>query len=95
MAHEDINIDHLADLCRIELSAEEKELFRQQLDTMLTYLEQLNEVDIKDAKPTIHPVGVNNVLRPDIPLESFSPEIALQNAPKTKENQIVVPKIVE
>ena len=95
MAHEDINIDHLAELCRIELSPEEKELFRHQLDTMLTYLEQLNDVDIDNTEPTIHPVGGNNALRKDIPQKSFSPETALKNAPKTKENQIVVPKIVE
>ena len=95
MAHEKIDIDHLAELCRIDLTAEEKSIFLDQLDTMLTYLEQLNEVDISDIPATIHSTSGSNYLRSDEPGDSFSRDVALMNAPKTKDNQLVVPKIVE
>lgn len=95
MAHEQINIDHIAELCRIELTPEEKQIFKGQIDTMLTYLEQLGEVDISKVDATIHPTGGKNILRSDNPQPSFSVNEALMNAPEVKDEQIVVPKIVE
>lgn len=95
MAHESIDVDHLAELCRIELSEEEKKVFTQQLDTLLEYLQQLNEVNVDHTAPTLHPTEHNNPLREDIPGENLPVEAVLRNAPVSKSNQIVVPRIVE
>jgi aspartyl-tRNA(Asn)/glutamyl-tRNA(Gln) amidotransferase subunit C len=92
---EPIDIDHIANLCRIELNEKECATIVQQLETMLSYLEQLNEVDVEQTEPTLHALEQMDVLRSDEPGENLSLGEALQNAPERKNNQIVVPRIVE
>ncbi|MDR1435170.1 MAG: Asp-tRNA(Asn)/Glu-tRNA(Gln) amidotransferase subunit GatC [Puniceicoccales bacterium] len=95
MTPEHIDIDHIAMLCRIALTDEERKTIPGQLDTMLAYMRQLEEVDIQDVEPTLHALEISNVLRADEPGENFSVESALMNAPKRENNQIIVPRIVE
>ncbi|MDR1366690.1 MAG: Asp-tRNA(Asn)/Glu-tRNA(Gln) amidotransferase subunit GatC [Puniceicoccales bacterium] len=95
MTAEHINIDHIAMLCRITISDEERRTLPEQIDTMLARIQQLEEVDIRDVKPTLHALEISNVLRTDKPGENFSIETALMNAPEQKNNQIIVPRIVE
>jgi aspartyl-tRNA(Asn)/glutamyl-tRNA(Gln) amidotransferase subunit C len=95
MTLEHVDIDHIAMLCRIALTDEERKTIPGQLDTMIAYVQQLNEVDIQNVEPTLHTPELSNVLRADKPGENFSVESALMNAPKQENNQIVVPRIVE
>ncbi|MDR1906890.1 MAG: Asp-tRNA(Asn)/Glu-tRNA(Gln) amidotransferase subunit GatC [Puniceicoccales bacterium] len=95
MTAEHIDIDHIAMLCRIALTDEERKTLPGQIDTMLAYMQQLKEVDVRGVEPTLHPLEMSNVLRMDKPGENFSVETALMNAPEQKNNQIVVPRIVE
>jgi aspartyl-tRNA(Asn)/glutamyl-tRNA(Gln) amidotransferase subunit C len=95
MTLEHIDIDHIAKLCRLALTDGEQKTLPGQLDTMLAYVQQLKEVDVEGVEPTLHPFEESNVLRTDDPGESFSVETALSNAPEQKDNQIVVPRIVE
>ncbi|MDR1591146.1 MAG: Asp-tRNA(Asn)/Glu-tRNA(Gln) amidotransferase subunit GatC [Puniceicoccales bacterium] len=95
MTLEHIDIDHIAKLCRLALTDEEQKTLPGQLDTMLAHLQQLKEVDVNGVEPTLHPFEESNVLRTDDPGENFSVETALMNAPEQKNNQIVVPRIVE
>jgi aspartyl-tRNA(Asn)/glutamyl-tRNA(Gln) amidotransferase subunit C len=95
MTAEHIDIDHIAMLCRIAFSVEERKMLPGQIDAVLTYVQQLKVVDTQDVEPTLHALEVSNALRADKPGENFSVEIALMNAPEQKNNQIVVPRIVE
>ncbi|MDR3317764.1 MAG: Asp-tRNA(Asn)/Glu-tRNA(Gln) amidotransferase subunit GatC [Puniceicoccales bacterium] len=95
MTDEHIDIDHIAMLCRIALTEEERKTIPGQLDTMLAYMQQLNEVDIQNVEPTLHALAINNVLREDQPGDNFSVEAALMNVPEQRNNQIIVPRIVE
>jgi aspartyl-tRNA(Asn)/glutamyl-tRNA(Gln) amidotransferase subunit C len=95
MTKEHIDIDHIAALCRIALTEEERQTFSQQLDTMIAHLDQLKTVDVEGCKPTVHALDLHNVLRPDEGEESFPVGVALMNAPEQKNNQIIVPRIVE
>jgi aspartyl-tRNA(Asn)/glutamyl-tRNA(Gln) amidotransferase subunit C len=95
MTAEHIDIDHIAMLCRIALSDGERKMLPGQIDAMLAYVQQLKIVDVQDVGPTLHALEVSNVLRADRPGENFSVETALMNAPEQKNNQIVVPRIVE
>jgi aspartyl-tRNA(Asn)/glutamyl-tRNA(Gln) amidotransferase subunit C len=95
MTAEHIDIDHIALLCRIALSDEERKTLPDQIDTMLAYAQKLKEVDIQGIEPTLHALELNNVLRADKPGENFSVEAALMNAPEQKNDQIVVLRIVE
>ncbi|MDR2200858.1 MAG: Asp-tRNA(Asn)/Glu-tRNA(Gln) amidotransferase subunit GatC [Puniceicoccales bacterium] len=95
MTKEHIDIDHIAALCRIALTDEERKTFSQQLDTMIAYLDQLKTVDIGDCEPMVQALDLHNVLRADEGEVSFPVEVALMNAPEKKNNQILVPRIVE
>ena len=58
-------IKHLAELARLSLTPEEEEKFRGQLDSILEYISQLNEVDTKNIEPTAQVSGLTDVWRSD------------------------------
>ncbi len=90
-----ISIDHIARLARLSLSDEEKELFGGQLDSILSYMDKLNELDTKDIGPTSHVLDIHNVTRDDVPVPSLDRDDALFNAPDKSEKFYRVPKIIE
>ena len=92
---EDLKLDHVANLARINLTPEEKERYSAQLGDVLRYIEQLNEVNVEGVEPTAHAFPVVNVWAEDIPEPGLSVEDALRNAPEKRDNMIVVPKVVE
>jgi aspartyl-tRNA(Asn)/glutamyl-tRNA(Gln) amidotransferase subunit C len=92
---DDLKLDHVANLARIELTAEEKSRFASQLGDVLAYIAQLNEVDVSRVEPTAHAFPVVNVWAADVPQPGLSVEEALRNAPQARDNMFVVPKVVE
>ena len=90
-----MDIDYVSNLARIELSEKEKEKFRGQLGDVLKYFEKLQEVDVEGVEPTAHAFPRYNVLDKDLAKKPFSVDLALQNAPKSRNEQILVPKVVE
>lgn len=90
-----ISIEHLSRLARLSLSDTEKELFGSQLESILTYMEKLNELDTRDVEPTSHVLSLNNIVREDRPGVSLDREDALTNAPDHTEKFYRVPKIIE
>ncbi len=91
----DLNIDHVANLARIELSPEEKIKFAQQLGEVLHHIEQLSKVDVSGVEPTAHAYPVFNVWAEDVPQPGLPVEEALRNAPAQRNHMIAVPKVVE
>jgi aspartyl-tRNA(Asn)/glutamyl-tRNA(Gln) amidotransferase subunit C len=92
---DDLKLDPVAALARIDLTAEEKTRFATQLGDVLAYVAQLNEVDVSGVEPTAHAFPVVNVWAEDIPEPGLTVEEALGNAPETRDNMFVVPKVVE
>jgi aspartyl-tRNA(Asn)/glutamyl-tRNA(Gln) amidotransferase subunit C len=90
-----MDVSYVANLARIELTDEETTLFQGQLDQVLEYVEQLNELDVSDVQPTAHAVPLVNVLRADVPGVSLDNDIVTANAPASRDGQILVPKINE
>lgn len=90
-----IEIDHVALLARISLTGDEKEKFGSQLNTILAYIEKLNELDTSDIPPTSHVIDMKNVMREDIIKPSISKEKILSNAPDRVDNLYRVPKIID
>ena len=88
-------VDHVAKLARLELSDKEKDMFAGQLSNILTYVEQLNELDTKGVEPTSHVLDISNVMREDVPEASLPQERALANAPDKAAGHYRVPKIIE
>jgi aspartyl-tRNA(Asn)/glutamyl-tRNA(Gln) amidotransferase subunit C len=92
---DDLQLDHVANLARIDLTPEEKARFATQLASVLAYIAQLNEVDVSGVEPTAHAFPVVNVWAEDVPEAGLSVEDALRNAPEKRDNMFVVPIVVE
>jgi len=91
----EIDIDYVAKLARIELSDEEKQKFSKQLAQILEYFQKLSKIDVSNVEPSAHAHAVYNVWREDVEGAPISVEDALLNAPAKRDNQIIVPKVVD
>ncbi len=60
-----VEVDKIAKLSRLDLSAKEKELYASQLSKVLDYVEKLNEVDTENVETTAQVTGLENVYRED------------------------------
>ncbi|HEX5531587.1 MAG TPA: Asp-tRNA(Asn)/Glu-tRNA(Gln) amidotransferase subunit GatC [Methylomirabilota bacterium] len=88
-------VDHVARLARLELSAADKERMRSELDGILSYIDKLRALDTRDVEPTSHAVPVTNVMRDDVERPSLPQEDMLANAPDRHRDMFRVPKIIE
>ncbi len=91
----EVDIDKLSMLARIQLSEEEKEAYSAQLSDILGFFQKLQEVDVEGIPPMAHPFEVEASLREDVSTQPWEPARSLSNAPAVRENQVVVPKVVE
>ena len=88
-------VGHVAKLAKLSISDEEKEKIALQMEKILTYVDQLNELDTGGIVPTSHAVLLENVFRKDEVQSSLPVETALQNAPKQEKSFFKVPKVIE
>ena len=89
------DVEHVARLARLELSAAEKERMRRELDGILSYIDKLRALDTREVEPTSHAVPVTNVMRDDVERPSLPQEDMLANAPDRHRDMFRVPKIIE
>ncbi len=89
-----IDVRHIANLARLELSDEEVAGFQPQLDAILGYVESLSVLDVSGIEPTAHPIVVAAPMRDDTPSDSLPAEALLRNAPDHAQGQVRVPKVV-
>ena len=68
MAHTitDETIEYVGILAKLRLSGEEKENAKADMETMLDYIDILNELDTDGAEPMSHVFPVHNVFREDV-----------------------------
>ena len=90
-----MNVAYIARLASLELSDREKELFQAQLDQVLAYVDQLNEVELPETISETNRGVLLSELREDVATESISHEEVIQNAPASTEGCIRVPKIID
>ncbi len=90
-----MDIEKVARLARLELSEEDREIFGNQLEQVLTYMEQLNRLDTTGVDPTSHAIPIYNVFREDEVKPSVSQEEVLAIAPDGEEGHFKVPRIIE
>ena len=88
-------VEHIAQLARLELTTAEKELYRQQLSAILDYAAKLQALDTSGIPPTASVLPPRSVLRPDEPRTSLPVEDVLRNASQTEDNQFRVPPVLE
>ncbi|HYM68347.1 MAG TPA: Asp-tRNA(Asn)/Glu-tRNA(Gln) amidotransferase subunit GatC [bacterium] len=94
---DDAAVAHVARLSRLELTAEERQLFRVQLGSILESFRRLAELDLGDVVPTgpgpVDPAA--GALRDDRAVPSLPREQALANAPAVENGYLVVPQVIE
>jgi len=90
-----MDIEKVAKLARLELSEEEKRTFGEQLEQILTYMEQLNRLDTTGVEPTSHAIPIVNVFREDEVKPSFPGEEVLSLSPDQEDDHFKVPRIIE
>lgn len=91
----DLDVAYVARLARLELSAEETELFQSQLGQVLEHAARLEELNLEDVAPAAHAVPMFNVLRADEARPGLSQEEALRNAPRSANGLFIVPRVLE
>jgi aspartyl-tRNA(Asn)/glutamyl-tRNA(Gln) amidotransferase subunit C len=95
MAHHELNIHRIAELARLQLAPEEAEQHEAQLTRILDYMEVLESHDLASVEPTAHAAPVYDVWRKDEPRDCFTNAQALANAPRQREGQFLMPRVVE
>ena len=89
------DLDHIAKLARINLTESEKTTFLPQLESVLEYLDVLNQVNTDNVEPTFRVNDQKNILRDDLIKDSFDQKTALSSAPKTQDGYFVVPGTIK
>lgn len=89
------DVEHVANLARLELTESEKERLAGQLSAILEYAEKLNELNTEGVEPTSHVLPLHNVMREDEARPSLPVEKALLNAPEEEDGQFKVPAVLE
>ena len=87
-------VEHVAQLARLELTETEKSRFAEQLSHILTYVDQLQGVSTEGVPLTASVANEETLLREDTPRECLSLEKALANAPESSDGFFVVPNIL-
>lgn len=91
----DDTIEYVGILAKLELSLEEKEQAKKDMETMLDYIDKLNELDTENVEPMSHTFSIHNVFREDVITNGDDRENMLFNAPEQKDGAYQVPKTVE
>jgi len=89
---------YVAELAHLELSEEEVHKFLPQLDSILQYVEKLNQLDTTRVDPMAQvslPTTENPSLRADQPQPTFDQNTALANAPEQDAGCFKVPRVIE
>jgi aspartyl-tRNA(Asn)/glutamyl-tRNA(Gln) amidotransferase subunit C len=88
-------IQRIAHLARLELSAAEAEGMRQQLNDILAMVDAMSAVDTTGVTPMSHPQEVMQRLRDDVVTESDQREAFQSIAPAVEDGLYLVPKVIE
>ena len=90
-------VAHVALLANLPLSKEELEKFKDQLSPVISYIDELSEVDTDDVPPTSQTTGLENVMREDEidVTRILSQEQALSGTEKTHNGYFVVDMVLE
>jgi len=88
-------VKRVAKLARIAVSDEEAEKMQGELNTILGFVEQLDEVDVSGVEPMTSVVSMEMKKREDIVNDGNKADDIVANAPVTEDNFFMVPKVVE
>lgn len=87
-------VERIAHLARIRVSAQEAESLARDLGAVLEYVALLDQVDTTGVEPTSTVIPLATPLRADEPGEPLSPQAAVMNAPAAEGSAFAVPRVL-
>lgn len=88
-------ISKLAKLSKLDFSNQEQEDIQKDLQNMLHFVNQLQQLDTSGVEPLLHITQHKNILREDEVISNFSRNEALQNANNKDNSFFKVPKVIQ
>ena len=89
---DDAVIENVSILAKLELSEDEKVQAKLDMEKMLAYIDQLDELDTEGIEPVAHIFPMENVFREDVVTNGDMREMIMANAPEEKSGMFVVPQ---
>lgn len=89
------DVKHLANLSNLQLEQSEAEALRSDLERIVTYIDQLSELDTEGVEPTYQVTGLENVWRSDEIIDyGISRDQLIELAKDRSEDSVKVPKVL-
>ncbi|HMQ76325.1 MAG TPA: Asp-tRNA(Asn)/Glu-tRNA(Gln) amidotransferase subunit GatC [Flavobacteriales bacterium] len=96
MKLDDATLDRIAELARLDFSdPARRAAILKDMERVLSFVEQLNQVDTRGVEPLVFMTEEENVLREDVVLPGVSKKDALRNAPVKDSDYFKVPRVVD
>jgi aspartyl-tRNA(Asn)/glutamyl-tRNA(Gln) amidotransferase subunit C len=95
MSVDTATVKRVAHLARIAVTDAEADALKAELNTILGFVEQLNEVDVAGVEPMTSVVAMAMKKREDVVTDGDMAAAVVANAPAREETFFVVPKVVE
>lgn len=93
-----MDVRKVAKLAHLEITDEEVALYTPQMDSIVAYVEQLNELDTEEVEPAIGGLTAEGeatgAIRDDVPHASLGQKLALEQAPDAHSGHFRVPKVL-
>lgn len=94
MSSNTIDVKHVAELARLQLKEESIAQLQKDMENIIAYIEELNELDVSNIEPTAHASLLTNVYREDIAAEPYG-RVMLKNAPELINGEAVkLPRVL-
>lgn len=95
MSVDQATVRRIARLARIAVTDEEVPHLQGELNSMLSFVEQLNEVNVDGVEPMTSVTPMAMKKRDDQVTDGHYPDVIVGNAPLTEDHYFLVPKVVE
>lgn len=94
MSLSESEVRHVAMLARLALTDEQVSVLRDELNSILGHIDDIQRLDLEGVEPMSHAIPVVNVTRPDLHRPGLSQADALRNAPESQDGAFLIPRIV-
>ncbi len=94
MSISEADVRHVAILARLALSDEQVSRLKEEMNSILGHMDQMQSLDLEGVEPTSHSIPLRNATRPDVVKPGLSRDLALMNAPQAENGAFVIPRIV-
>ena len=89
------DLKNVAVLSRLAIAEDKADGYIAQMDAILSYMDNLSEINTDAVKPTTYALPMENVFREDVIKPSLDRELALSNAPLKEGGYFKVPRVLE